>query len=217
MCKGNLVTRRPTCSSANRCAGHCGNNRYSLENETRSVQSGAMVKRQSLAIAIVFTALSLPAYADRGNDAYKNGVRAERQADYDAASAYYKQAYTLTPNNPKYFTAYTRIRFNAANQHVHTGQLLRNTGALTEALAQFQRAVEIDSSSFIAQQELRRTADMIRRQERQRSVPKVESPLGKLAEDAGESVELQPLSNAPITMHLTVNADAAYKTIGKIA
>src|ERR1700680_1426537 len=84
-----------TCSSANRCAGHCGNNRYSLENATRSVESGAMVYRQSLAIAIVVTALSLPAYADRGNDAYKQGVRAERQADYDAATAYYKQAYAF--------------------------------------------------------------------------------------------------------------------------
>ena len=139
-----------------------------------------MVNRQSLAVMIVVTALCLPAYADRGNDAYKKGVRAEHQADYDAASVYYRQAHTFTPNNPKYFAAYTRIRFNAASQHVHAGQLLRNTGALTEALAQFQRAVEIDSSSFIAQQELRRTADMIRRQERQQSAPKIESPLAKL-------------------------------------
>jgi general secretion pathway protein D len=176
-----------------------------------------MVNRQCLATVIIVTALSLPAYADRGNDAYKQGVRAERQADYDAATAYYKQAYAFTPNNPKYFAAYTRIRFSAATQHIHTGQLLLTTGALTEALAQFQRAVEIDSSSFVAQQELRRTADMIRRKEQQRSAPKVESPLAKLAEDVGESMELQPISNAPITLHLTVNADAAYKTIGKLA
>ncbi len=104
------------------------------------------------------------------------GVQAERQANYDAAYAYYKQAYTLTPGNPKYFAAYTRMRFNAATQHVHAGQLLRNTGALTEALAEFQHAVEIDGSSFLAQQELRRTADMIRRQERQRAAPKAEPP-----------------------------------------
>jgi general secretion pathway protein D len=143
-----------------------------LENETRSFGVGAIVNRRSLALAILVTALGMPAYADRGNDAYKRGVRAEHQGDFDAASAYYKQACTFTPSNPRYLSAYTRIRFNAAEQHVHSGQLLRNTGALTEALAQFQRAVEIDTSSFIAQQELRRTADMIRRQERQRSAPK---------------------------------------------
>jgi general secretion pathway protein D len=217
------VRRKPdfvggsTCSNANRCGGYCVKNRYSLENETSLVKSGFLIHRQSLAVLMALTGLSLPVYADRGNDAYKQGVRAERLGDYDAASGYYKQASTLTPNNPKYLSAYTRIRFNAAEQHVHTGQLLRNTGVLTEALAQFQRAVEIDSSSFIAQQELRRTVDMIRRQERQRLAPKVESPLAKLADDVGESVELQPLSNAAITLHLTVNADTAYKTIGKLA
>jgi general secretion pathway protein D len=176
-----------------------------------------MFNRQRLAILMVVLTLSLPAYADRGNDAYKNGVRAQRQGNYDAAYAYYKQAYTLTPNNAKYFAAYTRMRFDAASQHVHTGQLLRNTGTLTQALAEFQRAVDIDGSSFMAQQELRRTADMIRRQERQRSLPKLESPLAKLTQEIADSVELQPLSNAAITLRMTANADVAYKTICKIA
>lgn len=175
-----------------------------------------MVTRR-LAVFVVITALSLPVFADRAKDAYKQGVRAERQANYDTAYAYYKQAYTLTPKNPVYLAAYARMRFNAATQHVRTGQLLRNTGALTEALAEFQRATEIDSSSFIAQQELRRTADAIRRQERQRSSPKIESPLAKLAQEVAESLELRPLSNAPITLHLTANADVAYKTICKLA
>jgi len=39
----------------------------------------------------------------------------------------------------------------------HRGQLLREAGKLQEALAEFQKASEIDPSSFIAQQELRRT------------------------------------------------------------
>ena len=162
-------------------------------------------------------AVGVPAYADRGDDAFKHGVRAEHEQNLDAAYAYYKQAYTITPGNPKYFAAYTRMRFNAAMQHVRAGQLHRNTGALAEAIAEFQRAVEIDATNFIGQQELRSTADMIRRQERQKTQPKVESPLAKLVEGAGESVELQPLSNAPLTLHLTANADAVYKTIGKLA
>ena len=187
------------------------------EKETGSVETGAMVNRQRLAVLIVLTAFCLPAYADRGQDAYKHGEQAERQTNYDAATAFYKQAYTFAPGNAKYFAAYTRVRFTASTQHVHAGQLLRNTGALTEAMAEFQRAVEIDATSFIAQQELRQTADLIRRQERQRSAPKPESPLSKLAEGTVESVELQPLSNAAISMHMTANADTAYKTICKMA
>jgi hypothetical protein len=78
-------------------------------------------------------ALALPAHADRGNAAYKRGMRAERQADLDAACGFYGQAHTLSPRNPKYFTAYMQMRFKAGNEHVHNGQLLRNTGELEQA------------------------------------------------------------------------------------
>jgi general secretion pathway protein D len=186
--------------------------------DERSMETGVMVKRQRLVtLLMLISTLSLPVYADRGDDAYKHGVKAQRQEDFDAAYGFYKQAYTLVPNNPKYFAAYTRMRFTASTQHLHTGQILRNTGALTEALPHFQKAVEIDSSSFIAQQELRSTADMIRRRERQQSAPKNEAPSAKPAEEIRGSVELKPLSNAPITVRLTANADTVYKTICKLA
>jgi general secretion pathway protein D len=175
-----------------------------------------MVNRKRLAILILVAAFCLPAYADRASDAYKQGVNAERKVNYDSAYAFYKQAHTLAPNDAKYFTAFTRMRFNAASQHIRTGQNLLSTGSLTEAVAEFQHAVEIDSSSFLAQQELRRAADLIRRQERLRAAPKAEPP-AKPAADSAESVELLPLSNAPITLHLTVNSDTAYKTICKLA
>jgi len=157
------------------------------EKETGSVETGTMVNRQRLAVLMVITALCVPAYADRGQDAFKHGDQAERKVDYDAAAAYYKQAYTLTPGNAKYFAAYMRIALHCRHAACPRGQLLRNTGALKEAMAEFQRGVEIDASSFIAQQELRQTADMIRRQERQRSTPKAESPLAKLADGMTDS------------------------------
>ncbi len=176
-----------------------------------------MVKLQTLGIlSIIVVALSLPAYADKGKDAYNKGVKAQRQQNFDAAYGFYKEAHTLTPGNPKYMAAYLHMRFDVANEHVHTGQILRSTGSLTEALAEFQRAVEIDTSSFIAQQELRRTAEMLRRQELQRSAPKVE-PSQKVAEELAGSLALRPLSTAPITLRMTANADVAYKTICKLA
>jgi len=122
--------------------------------------------------------LDLPAFADKGSAEYKQGARAESQMNYDSACAHYKQATTLSPNNPQYFSAYARVRFEASMRHVHTGQLLLNTGALTDALAEFQHASELDTSSFIAQQEMRRTADMLRKQERQRSLPPARRPPG---------------------------------------
>jgi general secretion pathway protein D len=159
-----------------------------------------MVTCQKLAMLILLATLTLPALGDTAKEAYKRAVQAERQANYDAAYENYKQAHTLAPTNPKYLAEYMRTRFNAAAQHTHNGQLLRNSGALTEAMAEFQRAAAIDDSSFIAQQEVRQTAEMIRRKERQQTTkPKVEPPPSNLANNPGKSVELQPLSNAAIT------------------
>lgn len=176
-----------------------------------------MGNRQRLVLYLIVTVLALPVCADPGKRAYKQGVRAERQADYDAAFAAYKQAYLAAPNNANYFTAFTRLRFHTSSQHVHTGQALRSNGALSEALEEFRHAAEIDASNFVAQQELRRTVDMIQRLERQKSAPKGEAAQLKTVEEIGESVELTPLSNAPISLRLTANSDVAYKTICKLA
>ncbi len=177
-----------------------------------------MVNRRRLAIVLMaVTALSVPTYADHAKDAYKHGLQAQKKEDYDSAFDYFKQAYTLKPHNVAYFAAYTQMRSEAATRHVRKGQLLRNTGALTDALTEFQRAASIDSTNFAAQQEMRLTADTIRRKEQQKTVPKIESPLAKFTAEMADSVELRPLSNAPITLRMTANADVAYKTICKLA
>jgi general secretion pathway protein D len=176
-----------------------------------------MVKHQCLAAVTLIAALVFPAYADRARDAYNRGLREEHEAHYDGAYEAYKQAHEFSPNDAKYFAAYTRLRFNAAAQHLRTGQLLRNTGSLAQALAEFQRAVEIDGSSFIAQQELRRTVDMIRRRERQQTELKTEPEPAKPGDGIAETVALRPISNSPITLHMTVNSDMAYRTICSLA
>jgi general secretion pathway protein D len=177
-----------------------------------------MVNFQRAAALFIVVALSVPAYADQAKTAFNEGVRAERQANYDDAYADYKQAATLAPTNPKYLAAYSRMRFNASARHVHVGQLLRNTGALPQAMAQFRRALDIDSTNVIARQEMEITTEMIDHQERQRAAAKAQAPpIFKLQEGDGQSIALQPLSNARMTIHLTANADTAYKTIGKLA
>ena len=178
-----------------------------------------MINRQVVALGLLLLACMLPVYADRAGDAFKHGVQAERRGDFDGAYSYYRQAYTAAPNQPKYFEAFTRMRFNAASQHVRAGQLLRNTGSMPEALKEFQKAVEIDATNFIASQEIRRTTDMLRRQEKRKSEPDpgIKSPGDALADAPPQGIELKPLSTAPITLHMTVNADLAYKTICKLA
>lgn len=167
-----------------------------------------------MALCLVL-ALAVPALADKAGSLYNNGRDAEARRDYDAAYAFYKQAFDLKPKDLKYRAPMERMKFLAAAAHVHSGQLLRDQGKLQEALAEFQKAVDIDPSSFIAQQELRRTQDEINRP--QPGPPPQPGPLSKRIAQAGGPVELAPVSEAPITLKLTGDTKVIYETIGKLA
>jgi general secretion pathway protein D len=101
---------------------------------------------------------------------------------------------------------------------VHRGQLLRDSGRLDEALAEFQKAAEIDSSSFIAQQEIKRTEKMIEAAKAPPAKPQAAaSGLEKRIQEAQGPVELAAISNVPITLKLTEDTKVIYETVGKLA
>src|SRR5580698_3068605 len=156
---------------------------------------------------------------DSAKALYEKGTDAEARQDYEQAFEYFKQAYTLKPKELTYRTAFERTRFSAGAALVHRGQGLREAGKLDEAAAQFQKALDIDPSSFIALQELRRTQQMIK--EARNPQPQAASPgsnyLRKRLESAQGPVELAPISNAPITLKLTEKSTVIYETVGKLA
>jgi general secretion pathway protein D len=174
---------------------------------------------QSLLMSIALVmALCLPSFADKASSEYKRGAQAEEKNQYDTAFEAYKQAYSLKPKDAKYLAAYMRMRFYAATEHVHKGQLLRDAGKLEEALVEFRSAAEIDHANFIAQQEMQRTADMIRKQARHEAVTaRPQSPLAKMAQEIEGPVELKALSTTPINLRMNANADQIYKIIAKLA
>jgi general secretion pathway protein D len=170
-----------------------------------------------LVLALVFI-FCLPGYADQASSAYKRGVRAEMQNDYDRAFEGFKKAHQSRPKDTKYLEAYLRLRFYASNEHVRKGQLLRDAGKLAEALAEFQRAAEIDGASFAAQQEIRRTTDAMRKQAmREDARVALPSPLAKSAEDAEGPIELHAFPTALTNLRMTETADKIYRVLGKLA
>jgi general secretion pathway protein D len=179
-----------------------------------------MMRLRVLLVSILILVLSTPAYADQAKSAYKRGVRAEAHSQYDTAYEAYKQAHTLKPKEVRYLAAYTRLRGQASAEHVRSGQSLRESLKLQESLAEFRRAVEIDSSNFAAQQELRRVAVMLKSQAQQPEVAIATKPESALTKKAGEvegPVDLEPFSDTPLTVRMTNTADVVYKTIGKLA
>src|SRR4051812_39541443 len=170
------------------------------------------------ALLLVFC-LAVAANADQANAAFKRGVQAESKNKYDEAFQAFSEAHNLKPRDAKYFTAFTRLRFYAAGEHIRQGQLFRDSGKLQEALAEFQRAAAIDPTNFVAKGEARHTEEMIKKQAQARAgeEPKKVQPLEKQAAEAAGPVELQPLSNTLITLRLTESSTNVYKTVGRLA
>ena len=167
---------------------------------------------------LLVAVLALPAIADKAKDLYLKGQDAEARQNYEAAYDFFKQAYDLKPKDLRYRSAFERTRFEAAASIVHHGQLLRDDGKLDEAVAEFQKALAIDPSLFIAKQELTRTLKMIN--DLKNPPPQAAGPpasLERRVQEAGGPVELAAISNVPITVKLTDKSDTVYRTIGQLA
>src|SRR5437016_6218160 len=192
------------------------------EPQGKTVCEEPVMKRliRPAAIVMLVVAITLPAAADKAKSLYNKGKDAEARQNYEEAYDYYKQAYELKPKDIQYRSSYERTRFLAAASHVHRGQLLRDAGKLDDAMAEFRKAAEIDSASFIAQQEIRRTQKMIDAASSSPS-PQSDTPprtgLQKRLDDAQGPVELAPISNVPITLKLTEDTKVIYDTVGKLA
>ena len=118
-----------------------------------------------------------------------------------------------------YRTSFEYVRFLAAAAYVHKGEILVNAGKLQEALTDFEQALAIDPSSFIAQQEGNKTRQLIQKSlnPTPAPAPTTESGLTKRMEEATGPVELAPISQTPITLKLTEDAKTVYETIGRLA
>lgn len=168
-----------------------------------------------VAVALLTTA------CPKGKADFKKGQQAELQKDYDTALIHYERALKADPRNAEYDLRAKRIRFEAAQMHVDRGHKLRDQGLLEPAAAEFEKALAIDPSSFVAEQELRRTLEMIvaqreadaqASQQQRRGAPLV--PLERIP--AGPP-QLQPVSRAPLNLQLTEDARRVYQTIGRLA
>jgi general secretion pathway protein D len=170
------------------------------------------------AVALLVLVAILPAIADKAKTLYDKGQDAEARQNYEAAYNFYKQAYDLRPKDLRYRSGFERMRFKAAATLVHHAEGLRDEGKLQEALAEFQRAAAIDPSSFIAQQELKKTLQMMN--DKENPPPQAAGPpsnLERKIREAGGPVELAPISVVPITVKLTEDSKVIYQTIGQLA
>ncbi|MGB7640915.1 MAG: cohesin domain-containing protein [Terriglobales bacterium] len=178
------------------------------------------MKRPALFLLVVLCVGSAGIAADKAKELYEKGADAQARQDYEKAYEYFKQAYDLKPKDLRFRVAYERNKVLAAASHVHNGQIMRDNGKLPEAKLEFEKALLIDPSSFIAQQELKRTIQMIQDADHpqpQAAGASSSGELRKILSQARGPVELAPISNAPITLKLTEKSTVIYETVGKLA
>jgi len=162
--------------------------------------------------------LTAPVHAQSAAGWNKRGEKAELRQDYDAAYEAYKKASEKAPRDIRYKTRYENMRFKASAAHVDRGRTYLQGGDSGAALTEFSRALQIDPSNQTAQQEI----DIIRNPKAAAFVP---SP-GQLAKQTDTQreigavtgiVELKPVSNDPITLHMVEDTKMIYQAIGKAA
>jgi len=159
----------------------------------------------------------LGAGCPKGKPDYNQGKKAETLQDYDAAFVFYQKAAKADPYNANYKIKLNRVRFEASELHVKHGVELRKQGDLQGAAGEFQRAQTIDPSSPVADQELRKTVEMIA--DKNRAADAAAEPPTEPNETplAAMPPEIKPLSRAPINLKMSNDAKIVFDTIGKLA
>jgi general secretion pathway protein D len=159
----------------------------------------------------------LAAGCPKGKPEFAQGKKAEHMQDFDAAYDYYEKALKGDPENALYQIKFNQARFEAGALHIKRGVAFRQKGDLQSAASEFQRAVAIDPSSSIAEQELRHTVEMIAEKNRaaDAAAQPVEDPNSPTMADAPPV--LKPLSRASINLKMANDAKIVFDTIGKLA
>jgi general secretion pathway protein D len=170
------------------------------------------------AVLAVFGLSSVALHAESANSYFKRGQSAEAREDYDAAFDNYQKACAQAPKDLRFRTALYRVRVTDSSLHLTKGRKLFAAGDEQGALAEFLHAAEIDPGNEAAQQEIARV-----RQKQGEAAPAGETSLPEATgtqqelDSMGAPAALKPVSNEPLTLHMTEDAKIVYQAIGRAA
>ena len=166
-------------------------------------------------LAIVSGEHRLYAY-ESARSVYKQGQAAEARQDYDAAFAAYRKAMLEDPGDLRYKASCERTRLLASAAHIKRGNELKQNGQLRAALVEFLRATAIDPSNIAAGQAIQSLSEHITPAQAKTDIPQLPGDRAGLAALAGP-IQLKPISDEAITLHLVEDSKIVYQTVGKAA
>jgi general secretion pathway protein D len=153
---------------------------------------------------------------ESSNKLYKQGQQAEQREDWDAAYNNYLQSATKNPKDLRVREAMYRVRGQASAVHMLKGRQLEQAGNDQGALTEFLRAAEIDPANEAAGQEIAAIRQRQEQAQSQQGASPEQTQEQQLA-SIGSPVELKPVSNEPLTLHMTEEAKVVYQAVGRAA
>jgi general secretion pathway protein D len=157
-------------------------------------------------------------HAQSAKSFYKLGQTAEARGDYDTAYEDYRKASSIAPSDLRYRTALYRVRVSASALHVTKGRNLLQSGDEQGALVELLRAAEIDPGNEAAQQEISviRARHGEETPENEAGLPETTGEQAAI-DSMGSPIQLKPLSNEPLTLHMVEDSKVVYQAVGKAA
>lgn len=168
-------------------------------------------------LGLLFSFLSAPlAYAKSAHYWYKQGQKAETRGDLQAAYQNYLKAYQEKPSDEWYRVAYLRVRYPVAAAYVQRGEQLEQLGDNSGALAQFMLALQVDPSNMLATQDIAALRNKINATAKGNNM---QSPrtAGEAFAELAPPLQLKPISNEPLTLHMVEDSKVIYEAVGKAA
>ena len=181
------------------------------------MKTSSRTTTRALIGSLIIVAASLQLNASQfAKSLYRRGLAAEAQQDYDAAFSDYRKAMLDDPSDLRYKTACERTRLFASELHLKRGKQLKANGNITGALTEFLRAAAIDPSNVSVEQAIAGLEGQITPNPQKSDIPQLPSEQKRLALLA-EPVELKPISNEPITLHMAEDSKVIYESLSKAA
>ena len=167
---------------------------------------------------VLFAGFSLAvAGCPKGKPDFSQGMKAEALQDYDAAYDFYQKAAKSDPYNAGYKIKLNQTQFEAGQSHVKRGVEMLKKENLQGAAAEFLKAQTIDPASPVADQELRKTLEMIA--EKDRATDAAAEPPADPNDQQMASMppEMKPTLHGPLSLKMSNDAKIVFDTIGKLA
>jgi general secretion pathway protein D len=173
----------------------------------------------ALFLFVAISCLCIPNLrAESASNFYKRGQAAEAREDYDAAYDNFQKALAKAPKDLRIRTAYLRVRVSASSFHMSKGRKLMQQGDDQGALAEFLHAAEIDPGNEAATQEIARVrAHQGEVAPRSPTMTPEQAAQQDEIDSMGSPIQLKPVSNEPLTLHMAEDAKTVYQAIGRAA